>query len=100
MNFIRNNLIKSYKKININNFNCVVHINTSKYITDKLKISNRVGELCTKEFYVLLKNHTPTPKAKHPTSIINPARSEIRRISKVILERINKQIKNHLGIIQ
>lgn len=37
---------------------------------------------------------------KLPTRIINPTKSEIGRISKTILERVNKQIKDQLGLIQ
>lgn len=75
------NIINLVDKIDIAN----------KTITDKVKISNRVGKLCTKESYVLIKDHTADFETKLPTSIINRTRTEIERISKVILDEVNKK---------
>lgn len=74
-------------------------INSSaKQTTDKLKISDRLAKLTAKETYVILKVHKPGFQRKLPTKIINPTRSEFGRIAKVILERVNLQIKKQFDL--
>lgn len=56
---IRKELTKNYKKVNTDNYNYVNIINSSdKKITDKLKISDRVPKLSTREAYILLRPQT------------------------------------------
>lgn len=98
---IKKELTRNYKKVNTDNYNYVNIINSSdKKITDKLKISDRLPKLSTREAYILLKDHKRDFLNKLPTRIINPTKSEIGRISKTALEHVKKQIKGHLGLIQ
>lgn len=72
----------------------------SKIITNKLKISNRISKLCSKESYVMIKDDKPYFEVNLPTRIINLTRPEIGRIGNVIHYRVNQLIKKRLGLLQ
>ena len=100
---MNDNLTSSYKKLNLSNSknNLENAINKeAKLITNKLKLSDRVSKLSKKECYLLLKDHKPNFNNKITARLINPTRTEIGRISKTILERINKQIKDKFKLQQ
>ena len=65
----------------------------AKEITDELKISDRVEMPPIKECYITLKDHKPNFPAKVECRLINPAKSNIGRISKKILDNINRKIQ-------
>ena len=71
------------------------NINTqAKKVTEKLKIDKRVPVIAKKEAYVTLKDHKPNFANKPTCRLINPAKSEIGKISKQTLEQINKEIRD------
>ena len=65
----------------------------ARQITDELEISDRTEPMAQKEAYITIKDH----KERFPNDVkcrlINPAKSNIGRISKNILENINRQIR-------
>ena len=47
-----------------------------------------------------LKDHKPNFESNNNTRTINPAKNEIGRLSKAIIENINKQLRNNLHLQQ
>ena len=54
----------------------------------------------TNQCFVTLKDHKDNFENNPKTRLINPAKNEIGRISKVILDKINKMLKEKLGVNQ
>ena len=52
------------------------------------------------EAFISLKDHKPNFQNNPKTRLLNPAKNELRRISKVILDKINKQLKAALNVNQ
>ena len=86
--FLRENVTKTYKRSTANQ---VKKINRqSKKIAEKLNIDDRVEKLQETEAYVTVKDHKDG-FPNHPSfRLINPSKSDIGRISKKILDKINK----------
>ena len=90
---------------------------TSKYKKASAKIKNNVEEASVKMVkkvgvmdrmskngsnpcFVTLKDHKPNFQNNPQTRLINPAKNEVGRISKVILDRINTDLKAKLKVNQ
>ena len=68
-------------------------------IAKRLNLDDRVNTTAKREAFITLKDHKPN-FANNPTCrLINPAKSEIGKISKQILDRINTTITNHLSLL-
>ena len=92
---------KTYKKVvSINTSKEEIINNDAKRITADLKISDRVPQIIKKDAYFLVKDHKQQFPSKIEKRLINPTRTEVGKISKVILERINGEIKNKLHLQQ
>ena len=87
---LEQNITKSYKKAHPN----TVHdIHTEdKKIATKLGIDDRVDTTANKDAFITLKDHKPNFANKPTCRLINPTKSEIGKISKVTLDRINSKI--------
>ena len=72
----------------------------AKEITDVIGISDRVEPIAHKEAYVTIKDHKDRFPNDVKTRLINPAKSNIGRISKMILQSVNEQLRNHHGLLQ
>lgn len=70
-------LVKGTKFTLINKINC-----DSKYIIDKLDISERVGKLQAKEACILLKDHKSDARAKSSTRLNNSTIPEVEELVK------------------
>ena len=87
---LEQNITKSYKKAHPNT---VRDIHTeNKKIATKLGIDDRVDTTANKDAFITLKDHKPNFANKPTCRLINPTKSEIGKISKVTLERINNKI--------
>ena len=95
---ITENITANYKKAN-ENIQTEINEN-AKSITEKLKISDRVEIPPIKDCFVTLKDHKPEFPAIVKCRLINPAKSNIGRISKEILDNINLKIKFQLQLQQ
>lgn len=62
-------------------------------IADMLDLKSRMQKLQTSQAFVLLKDHKPDFATKLPCRLINPAKSDIGKVSKVILERISASLR-------
>lgn len=87
---LQQNITKSYKKAN--NETAQIIQQEDKNITVKLGIDDRVDITANKDAFITLKDHKPNFANKPTCRLINPTKSEIGRISKQILDRINMKI--------
>ena len=61
----------------------------AKQIASKLKIDDRVQKLDENEAYVTIKDHKERFPEKISCRLINPSKTDIGKISKQILDRVN-----------
>lgn len=87
---LEQNITKSYKKAQPDTVQAIHAKN--KNITTKLGIDDRVDKTASKEAFITLKDHKPNFANKPTCRLINPTKSEIGKISKRILDRINSRI--------
>ena len=66
----------------------------------KAGVLDRIQTNGTNQCFVTLKDHKDNFENNPKTRLINPAKNEIGRISKVILDKINKLLKQKLGVNQ
>ena len=92
------NVTKSYQK---SRSPLVDNINdeAAKLMVD-LKIEDRMECFAKKEAFVTFKDHKDNFLNHPKCRLINPAKSEVGKISKVILERINTAIRSTTKLIQ
>lgn len=84
------NLTKAYKKTNKKAF---IKINqASKDIARRLKLDDRINTTAEREAFISLKDHKPNFRNNPSCRLINPTKPEVGKISKQILDKINKGI--------
>ena len=81
------NVTKKYKKCNINKSNSINF--KAKQIASKLKIDDRAQKLDENEAYVTIKDHKEGFSGKMSCHLISPFKTDIGKISKQILDRVN-----------
>ena len=95
---LSNNITTSYKKADQN---VVDNINIeAREVTKDLAINNRIHKLPLKEAFITLKDHKENFEAVPKCRLLNPTKSYVGKISKVILEDINKEIRRQTGLQQ
>ena len=94
----KENITKTYKKSTNKKIEKINY--TAKQITEKLSTANRVPMLEETEAYITIKDHRSKFPNKIPCCLINPSKSYIGKISKVILDRINEKIISSVTINQ
>ncbi|XP_068734694.1 leucine-rich repeats and immunoglobulin-like domains protein 1 [Montipora capricornis] len=87
---LEKNITKSYKKAQPETTQAIHKEN--KAIATKLRIDDRVDTTADKEAFITLKDHKPNFANKPTCRLINPTKSEIGKVSKKILDRINSTI--------
>ena len=97
-NLLEQNITKSYKKAQ-HTATHTIH-SVDKSIATKLGIDDRVDITANKDAFITLKDHKPNFANKPTCRLINPTKSEIGKISKVILDRINDKITTTTNINQ
>ena len=65
----------------------------AKHISKKLELNNRIECLAKKTAFISLKDHKPNFQ-------INPSKSNIGKISKSILDKVNQNLRNKLQFNQ
>ena len=85
------NVTKSYKRAGSN----VYHdINLeAKEIATELKIADIVERMAKKEAFITLKDHKDDFIINPKYRLVNPAKSELGKVSKTIIENINNKVK-------
>ena len=88
---LKENITQKYKK-DIDN--SLPAINKEAYeIASNLNIAERVEQIAKCEAFITLKDHKPNFSSAPQCRLINPAKSQIGRISKQMLENINNEIR-------
>jgi hypothetical protein len=71
-----------------------------KNIASELKLDDRIDTIAKTEAFITLKDHKPSFRNKPTCRLINPTKSEIGKISKKILERVNSKIREQTKLNQ
>ena len=87
---LHNNVTKTNKKID-NNIEASIE-RKSKSIAEELELDDRIEITAKKEPFITLKDHKPNFDTNPKGRLINPTKSEIGKISKQTLDRINKRV--------
>ena len=69
-------------------------------IAQELNISERIENTAQKQAFVTIKDHKHNFEANTKCRLINPTKSEMGRVSKVMLDRINNDIRCKIGVNQ
>ena len=72
----------------------------AKSIAKSLKLADRIDHLAKTEAFITLKDHKENFVNKPTCRLINPAKTELGKISKTIIEDINKQLIEKLKVNQ
>ena len=86
------NITKTYKKADKKQISMMDE--EAKIITKNLNIDDRVETTAMKEAFITLKDHKENFENKPTCRLINPSKPEIGRISKKLLEKINRNLVN------
>ena len=87
---LENNITKAYKKTSDTTTSTI--ITEEKKIASNLDLADRIDSIAKKDAFVTLKDHKPNFSNRPTCRLINPSKSEIGKVSKQILERINKKV--------
>ena len=87
---LKENVTKTYKKAP-EKLQKSVNLE-AKSITTKLKLSVRIENLAVAPAYITLIDHKENFRSKPSCRLINPSKNEIGKISKIVLEKMNKKI--------
>ena len=88
---LRDSITTTYKKPRTDAANIID--SQTKSITQELNINNHTEQITKQPAFITLKDHKGN-FANHPTCcLINPTKSELRKISKQILDNINSKIR-------
>lgn len=74
--------------------------NNLKKITNELSIGDHVETMATREAFITVKDHKDNFEQNPKHRLINPAKSELGRASKVILDETNDKIRTTTGFNQ
>ena len=95
---LNENITKTYKKAPPKLENAVN--SEAKSIAEKLELADRVESLAKSPAYITLKDHKENFSTSPKCRLINPSKSELGKISKAKVEKINDSIKSQLNINQ
>ena len=65
-----------------------------------MKLENRIETLTKKEAFIIFKDHKPNFINNPKCRLINPAKSNIGKVSKKLLDAINSEIRRKSGLLQ
>ena len=95
---LHNNITQSYRK---SNTDLKADIDSeAKEIAVSLSLEDRIQGMSKKEAFITLKDHKDNFQNSKPCRLINPSKSEIGHISKVILEKAVKDVTKATGLNQ
>ena len=95
---LQKNITKTYKKVTHGTTNSIEL--EAKVIAKKMHLDDRINITEKREAFITLKDHKPNFVKNLTCRLVNPAKTEIDRISKQLLDRINAQLANHLKLNQ
>ena len=74
--------------------------NEARDIAKELKLGDRIEIYSENTAFVTLKDHKEHFERDRPCRLINPAKNEIGKISKQLLQKINKELRETTGLTQ
>jgi hypothetical protein len=89
---------KEYKKVDSKEIKSVEE--TQKVIVSKLDLQERVFAAPQRQCFASLKDHKENFENNPKVRLINPSKLEVQKISKFIVERVNKTIRSKTGLNQ
>ena len=96
---LQKNITKTHKKISTQTVSSISE-NRSKSIANKLNLTDRINTTAEREHFITLKDHKPNFEKNPTCPLINPRKSEIGKVSKQILDRINAKVIESTGMNQ
>ena len=95
---LQENVTKTYK---IAEENIMDSINEElQTISNNLGVSNRIDIMAQRNPYITLKDHKENFQSNPKFRLINPAKTELGKVSKVVLDDINNRIRNIINVNQ
>ena len=91
---LTDNITKTYKQSNNNVYNSINL--EAKHIAKKLEIADRIECMARKPAYITIKDHKENFNINPKCRLINPAKSELMKVAKIIVENINKTVREKL----
>ena len=95
---LNDNVTKTYKVVDNDILEDIIC--DLRDLANDLSIGNRIETMATKEAFVTIKDHKDNFEVNPTYRLINPAKSDLGKISKTILDDINSQIRNNIGVQQ
>ena len=95
---MKKNIEKEYKKASDDSLNTINA--RSKYIAKNLRLDDKIESLAPKNSFISLEDHKENFSNDPACTLINSSKSEIGKVSKQILDRINKVIATKMGVKQ
>ena len=96
--YMLENITKTYKKFNKTKVNQINY--QAKTIIEKLEIIDRVEKVQESEGFITIKDHKDNFPNSLSFRLINPSKSDLGKISKTILDKINQAIINKTKVNQ
>ena len=72
----------------------------AKNIAEQLKLDDRIEQTAEQKAFITLKDYKQNFPNNIKCRLINPAKSNLGKISKQILEKINYKIRQFTGVLQ
>ena len=96
---LKNNITQEYKKCRIDEVNKVTK--EDKKMAEKFKIDNRqIFQTIPREAFQTFKDHKTTFATNKQSRLLNPCKPELGKVSKQIVEKIVKIIRQKTGFLQ
>ena len=96
--FLKENVTKTYKKAP-EKLQKSINLEAQSIATN-LKFSYRIEKPAEAPAYITLRDHKENFPSKLSCRLINPSKNEIGKISKIVLEKINKKLLKELDFNQ
>ena len=95
---LNENITKTYK---LGSDDITDDINSElKQITSNLSIADRVDTMAKKNAFITLKDHKENFDSNPKCRLINPSKSELGKVSKIVLDDINNKLRSTLNLNQ
>ena len=91
-------MTKEYKKTDVSTMD-KINVEAARTARE-LELDDRIEGIAKKTAYLTIKDHKPDFPARLKFRLINPCKSNMGKISKSILDRVNKEVKAATGVNQ
>ena len=95
---LHENITKTYKKSTKRLENAINM--EAKHIAKNINLDDRIEPLPQVPKFITLKDHKENFRTSHPCCLINPSKSELGKVRKLILENMNKNLVKPLKVNQ